>query len=443
MDRIRALGGARWRAGAVVALMLAGLAAVVALGVTAESARTLAAPGGGATFAGRLAGLLAAYGMLVTVLLVARLPWLERALGQDRLVRWHRRLAPWPLVLLAAHGVLIVAGYAALARTGMLAELRTLVVTYPGVLAATAGAALLGLAAVTSYRAARRRMAYETWWAVHLYTYLGLGLSFAHQTSTGASFVGRPVAGALWTAAWLGAAALVLWHRLVRPALRSLRHGLRVEAVVQDAPGVSTVVLRGRDLDELAPRGGQHFQWRFLVRGMWWQSHPYSLSGAPSASRMQITVKALGDHSRWLRRVRPGTRVAIEGPYGTFVAPGEASPPIALIGAGVGVAPLVAVAEELPRTADVVAVARASREEDLVLRADLRRAVSARGGRVHEILGPRRTTDVGRALRDLVPDLAEREVYICGPDGFAKLVADVAARAGTPRSRVHREEFAF
>lgn len=423
--------------------MIAGLVATVALAVTAESAKTLAAPGGIATFIGRLTGLLAAYGMLMTVLLVARLPWLERALGQDRLVRWHRRLGPWPLVLLAAHGAFIVVGYAALAQTGLLAELGTLVASYPGVLAATVGAALLTLAGVTSYRAVRRRMAYETWWAVHLYTYLGLGLAFAHQTSTGASFVGGPLASAGWTGMWVGAAGLVLWHRALLPALRSLRHGLRVEAVVPDAPGVSTIVLRGRDLDRLAPRGGQYFQWRFLVRGVWWQSHPYSLSGAPTASRLRITVKALGDHSRWLGRVQPGTRVFAEGPYGTFVSPAEATSRVALIGAGVGVAPLVAVAEELPRDADVVAITRASRAEHLVLRADLRRAVDARGGRVHEVLGSRRSVDVGHEVRALVPDLADREVYICGPAGFSTLVAEIAASAGTPRSRVHREEFAF
>jgi predicted ferric reductase len=83
-----------------------GLGITVSLELTAESAGTLSAPGGIATALGRLSGLLAAYAMVVVVLLVARVPPLERAIGQDRLVSWHRKLGPWPLYLLLAHAVL-------------------------------------------------------------------------------------------------------------------------------------------------------------------------------------------------------------------------------------------------------------------------------------------------------------------------------------------------
>src|SRR5919199_4689310 len=132
--------------------------------------------------------------MVVVVLLVARVPPLERAIGQDRLAAWHRRLGPWPLYLLLAHGILITVGYARQAKAGPAHQLGQLLWTYPGVLAATVGAALLLAAGITSYRLARRRIAYEAWWSVHLYTYLALFLSFSHQIDTGASFVGHPVA---------------------------------------------------------------------------------------------------------------------------------------------------------------------------------------------------------------------------------------------------------
>src|SRR4051794_27541933 len=146
-----------------------GLGVTIGLAVTAESAGSLGAAGGVATALGRLTGLLAAYAMVIVVLLVARVPPLERAIGQDRLVAWHRKLGPWPLYLLLAHAVLITVGYAQQARDGVLHELGQLLWTYPGILAATAGAGLLLAAGVTSYRLARRRMAYETWWSVHLY----------------------------------------------------------------------------------------------------------------------------------------------------------------------------------------------------------------------------------------------------------------------------------
>ena len=107
-------------------------------------------------------------------------------------MRWHRRLGPWPLYLLRAHAVLITVGYAQAAHDGALHQFGQLLWTYPGILAATVGFVLLIAAGVSSYRLARRRMAYETWWSVHLYTYLALFLSFSHQIHTGASFVGHP-----------------------------------------------------------------------------------------------------------------------------------------------------------------------------------------------------------------------------------------------------------
>src|SRR3954471_9462148 len=128
-----------------------GLGVTIGLEVAAESAGSLAAPGGVATALGRLAGLLAAYAMVVVVLLVARVPPLERAIGQDRLVRWHRRLGPWPLYLLLAHAILITVGYARQAHDGVLHQLGQLLWTYPGILAATAGSVLLFAAGISSY----------------------------------------------------------------------------------------------------------------------------------------------------------------------------------------------------------------------------------------------------------------------------------------------------
>jgi hypothetical protein len=96
-----------------------GLGITLALAITAESAGSLSAPGGIATAVGRATGLVAAYAMVVVVLLVARIPPLERAIGQDRLVAWHRRLGPWPLYLLAGHGVFITVGYAQAAHDGV------------------------------------------------------------------------------------------------------------------------------------------------------------------------------------------------------------------------------------------------------------------------------------------------------------------------------------
>src|SRR3954451_17005489 len=252
-----------------------GLGLTIGLAVAAESAGSLAAPGGIATALGRLAGLLAAYAMVVVVVLVARVPPLERAIGQDRLVAWHRKLGPWPLYLLLAHASLITIRYARQAGDGVLHQFGQLLLTYQGILAATVGTIFLFAAGISSYRLARRRMAYETWWSVHLYTYLALFLSFSHQIHTGASFVGHGLATAWWTALWAGTLATVVAARIGLPIWRSLRHDVRVVGITPEGPGVVSVLMRGRRLDRLPVAGGQFFQWRFLGRSMWWQAHPY------------------------------------------------------------------------------------------------------------------------------------------------------------------------
>ncbi len=147
---------------ACAALAGLGFGAVLAAVITGESRGSLAAPGGLLIAAGRFTGFTGTYLMLIMVMLVARLPWLERSVGQDQLVRWHRRVSPWALGLIATHAAAITLGYAQAAKSGALHELWVLVWSYPDMLAAVVGFGLLVLAGFTSYRIVRRRLRYET-----------------------------------------------------------------------------------------------------------------------------------------------------------------------------------------------------------------------------------------------------------------------------------------
>ncbi|MGH3125629.1 MAG: ferric reductase-like transmembrane domain-containing protein, partial [Streptosporangiaceae bacterium] len=263
-------------AGAALLAAGVGLGATTALTITAETAGQLTAPGGLATFAGNVTGMVGTYLALMMVLLVSRIPVTERVLGQDGLLRWHRRLAPWPISLLIAHAVLITAGYAQATRTGPWHEAGALLRSYPGILTATVGLALMCLAGVISVRAIRRRVRREVWWTVHLCLYVALSISFAHVIVLGPSFVGHPLTQVVWSAAWAGTAGLVLAYRVGLPVFRSVRHRLRVAEVWPEGPGVVSVICQGRRLDRLPVSGGQFLFWRFLTPDMWWQAHPYT-----------------------------------------------------------------------------------------------------------------------------------------------------------------------
>ena len=433
-----------WVADVFAALGGLGFGATLALVILGESRGSLAAPGGWLIAGGRLAGFTGAYLILVMVVLIARLPWLERAVGQDRLVRWHRRIGPWPLVLITAHVVLITLGYAELARVGALHQLWVFLTSYPDVLAAAVGFGLLIMAGISSIRMARRRLKYETWWIVHLYMYLALALAFAHQIVTGGAFVGHPLTRAIWIAVWISTAGMVIVFRVTHPVVRNLRHRLRVAAVREEAPGVFSVICSGRQLDRLAVSGGQFFQWRFLTRGLWWHAHPYSMSALPRPPYIRVTIKGLGDQSRAVAHLKPGTRVAIEGPYGTFTHHARSSDRIVMIGAGVGITPLRALLEDLPTSINVTVVIRASTPDDIVHRDEVAALVDHCGGQFHQVIGSRHKVRFdARTLKRLVPDISSCDVYVCGPEGFSKSVVAEARKLGVHRDRIHEEAFAF
>jgi predicted ferric reductase len=434
----------RYLAKVLGVLAAIGMAISVALVVPVTSLAELAGPGGVLTAIGRVTAMSGTYLLLITLLLIARIPAVERAIGQDRLVKLHRQLGPVIIALISVHVLAVVFGYAATVSAGPWHELILLTTTFPGMLLAVAGFGLLILAAFTSYRYVRRKMKYETWWAVHLYTYLAVALSVPHQILTGVPFMGHPLATAWWLGLWFTTAGAVIVYRWGLPIVRSLSHKVTVHSVEEEAPGVVSVTMQGRHLDRLEASGGQFLHWRFLKRGMWWQAHPYSLSAVPTANRMRITVKDLGDHSNSLASIEPGTKVAIEGPYGAFTHHARHTDRVVLVAAGVGITPVRALLEDLPRHVDVVAILRGRSRRDLVLRDELAHLVGERGGQLHELVGPRSHARLDAdGLAELVPDITERDLYVCGPHGFMDGVIDAARAAGVRSERIHHEDFAF
>lgn len=431
-----------WVLPTAVGVVGLGFGASMALAVTAESWSQLTATGGVWMFLGNFAGLAGTYLAMVMVLLVSRVPVVERVLGQDGLIRWHRRLAPWPISLIVAHVVFLTVGFAQAAHSGIFQEIGVLLDSFPDVLIATIGFFIMVTIGVVSIGAIRRRIPRERWWAMHLFMYLALALAFAHVIALGPSFVGHPLTRVLWSAAWLSTAGLVLTYRIALPVIRSMRHRLEVVSVRPEGPGVVSIILRGRRLDRLAVSGGQFFEWRFLAPGMWWQAHPFSMSALPRPPFLRLTVKAVGDFSSAIANVRPGTKVAIEGPYGAFTADHRDRQRAVLIAGGIGVTAVRSLLEDLPASTDPVVILRASSDEDLIFSSEVTELVRQRKGRLHELVGARSLVNLDH-LVELVPDLLQRDVYVAGPAAFVQHVVATVTRLGVSTSALHYEVYAL
>lgn len=389
------------------------------------------------TAVGRLTGLAAGYASAVLIVIMARVPVLERSVGADRLTRWHAGLGRLTVALVLLHGASVVTGYALAARVPVWTQAGRLLVHYPYVSWALAAGVLLVLAGVLSARAALRRVGYERWYLLHLLTYVAVGLAFAHEVGDGADLLYDPAARIAWTVGWAAVAGCVLVFRIGRPAVAALRHGVRVAELVPEAPGVVSLLLAGRRLDALRAEPGQFVRLRPLTRAGWWQAHPFSLSAPPTSTQLRVTVKAVGNHTVLLHTLAPGTRVLMEGPYGTFTARRLRCNYALLVAGGIGIAPLRALFETLlaPRLT-LLYVCRSPAAA--VFRAELDEIAAARGARLVYLTG---SASFARTLAELVAQPADLDAYLCGPPALRHAAAAALRAAGVPRRRIHQESF--
>ncbi|MER5215210.1 ferredoxin reductase family protein [Streptomyces sp. NPDC002838] len=391
---------------------------------------------------GRLAGLYGALLMAFQLILVARLPWLDRRIGMDRLTSWHRWTGFGLLFTLLAHAVFIVFGYAESSNLDPVNQLVDLAETIEGVLRAIVALAIILVVGAVSGRYARRRLAYETWHFIHLYTYVAVVLAFTHQVAVGTTFASSSVATSYWYGVWGVALGSVIVGRLVLPLWRNWRHQLRVTAVVPESDNVVSIYMTGRDLDRMPARAGQFFLWRFLTRDRWWQANPFSLSAAPDGRTLRLTAKAAGDGSAALRHVKVGTRVFAEGPYGAFTAMHRTRPEAVLIAGGVGVTPIRALLEELHGHA--VVIYRVATERDAVLYDELRDLALTKGAELHLVTGPPVPDKLAPGeLARLVPDIADRDVFLCGPPPMMNAVLGSLRELNVPKPQIHFERFSL
>src|SRR3954447_22852738 len=159
----------------------------------------------------RITGLLGAYLALIQVVLLARIPLLERAVGFDRLSVRHRWTGHATVDLIVAHVFFSFWGYSLMDRYSFGREVRTMIAGgfYPGMVTATIGTVFLVGVAWTSIVIARRRLRYEWWYAVHLLAYAGIALGWFHQIPTGNELVLHPAIDWYWKSLYIGTLALI------------------------------------------------------------------------------------------------------------------------------------------------------------------------------------------------------------------------------------------
>lgn len=402
------------------------------------------------TAAGEISALYATYLVLIQLILMSRSPWLDQIFGQDRITDAHRWVGFSAIWLLVGHALFTTVGYAMAINVNPVDEFFTLLGTFPYVLWSAVALALFIGIGIASVRAVRTRASYETWYAIHLFTYLAIALGFLHQLFVGVDFTTDVVARIYWIGLYVVAFGTLLVFRFGRPIAVSRRHRFRVANVVAEAPGVASLYLTGRELEQLPVRAGQWFRLRFLTPDGWFRSHPFSISAAPNGKFLRFTIKDLGDWTGRLNRIPIGTPVFVEGPYGAMTGAARTQARVLLLAGGIGITPLRALLEELPASrGNLMLLYRASGPEDVVFKREIDELASIRGATVHYLVGRRGSSEMPtdpldpRTLRKLVPDIGDRDIYVCGPVGMMSRTLSSLRRLRVPEAQIHYERFSF
>jgi predicted ferric reductase len=403
----------------------------------------------------RLTALVGTDLLLIHMLLIARVPWIDKLYGLDKATEAHKKLGKPILYLIIAHFLASLFNYAMLDQKTLLAELKNLVFNVPDMLTATIALVLMILVVISSIQIARKRISYEAWWIIHLLSYASVFLAIPHQISTGSDIAGKPIALFYWISLYLFVAGNIVWYRFLEPIVVSLQLGLKVETTVRESSDATSIYITGKNLEKLGYESGQFFIVRVLTASQWWRAHPFSVSAAPNSRFVRFTVGNRGDDTALLQGIKPGTRIILEGPYGVFTEARRSREKVTLIAAGIGAPPIRALAESMAaRPGDISVIYRVRQSDDAALVDELTDLAQRRGFKLTLLEGgrgsanswmpahPENLPDHAR-ISVIAPWISESDVFICGPAAWTRSVQKSLMRAGTPDHQIHAEEFAW
>jgi len=400
---------------------------------------------------GRLTGLLAVYCVLLQFMLMGRAVWIEKVFGLDKLARVHRLNGYFSLGFILLHPLLIIMSYSMAGKINIVDQFLDLILNYEDVLSAEIAVMIFVVIVFLSITMVRKKLKYELWYYIHLFTYLAIFLAFGHQLKQGGDFLGNKYFVYYWWTLYIFVVANMAVFRFLQPIYKSLKYRYRVADIVAETSEATSVYINCKNLRKWKFKPGQFIILTFLAKKFWYEAHPFSLSYLPKNDRIRVTIKNSGDFTARIPTLKKGIPMIIEGPYGTFTPQKNPDAKYLFIAGGVGITPIRALIEQLAPTNDIIVLYSNKTLQDTIFKKELDELSQKHSFPLHYILteqpdyaGEKGRLDQEKILR-LVKDIKEREVYICGPipmlDGMRKLIQE--KEIGVQHNRIHFEKFAL
>ncbi len=404
--------------------------------------------GNGLIALGRIFGLLGAYTLIIQIMLVSRTKWIEGVFGFDKLNKLHRLIGYSILILLLNHPLFLIIGYANTNQVSYVTQLSEFLTNWNGVLYAFFGLITFILIISISIAIVRKRLRYETWYFVHLLTYLSLALVFKHQVQT--ADVSFGVGLYYWYFLNIFAIGNLLLYRFLRPLYLFKKHHFVVDKVVEETPDTWSLYVTGKNLDKFYFNAGQYANINILAKKMWY-THPFSFSSAYNGKFIRFTIKGLGDYTNKISGVAKGTRIVIDGPLGLFIRERAQKNKFLFIAGGIGITPIRAMIELISTTQsnDMILLFGSRTEKDIAFKKEFDKILEhCQTFKITYILSTQIAgyesgyIDKEKIIR-LVPDFLEREVFLCGPPVMMQKTALNLKEMGFDTKYLHFEKFSF
>jgi predicted ferric reductase len=400
------------------------------------------------------AGMLAFAIILVEFVLSGRFSQVSRRIGMDVTMRAHQLFARTAFVLALVHPFLY--------RSPLNPQVpwdptRQFTLTYEFVSIATGILAWVLLPTFVLMAVGREKLGYkyETWRLLHGVGALLIAGLILHHTMAAGRYSQDPILAAVWVALFLVAVLSLAYVYFIRPFWQSQRSWC-VDSVRPIGQRTWELVIKPNGHKGLNYEAGQ-FVWLNIGNSPFSLcENPFSISSAPaSGPNLEFIIKELGDFTRTIGQVKPGTSAYIDGPHGNLVLSGRKESGIALIGGGVGIAPLLGILRQLRLEGDArpTTLIYGNRVAEQISYGDELEALKrGHGTNVIHVLSeppPAWTGPVGlvdaKLLQSTFPESQAKELLfiLCGPNAMMETVEVALIELGVPAAQILSERFKY
>lgn len=391
----------------------------------------------------RLAGLLATFCALMQFMLIGRMPVIEQEFGLDKLARIHHKNGRWAYIFMIAHVLAILGYYSSSLNSTIWKQLLSLVQSNEDLLKALLAIILFTTVFITSLAIVRLKLKYEAWYFVHLIVYIAILLPFAHQIKLGGSLF-SPAARFYWIFMYVFVLGQFVIFRWIWPAYLFIKHQFRVEKVEKETNNATNIYITGKNINEFVRKSGQFMIFRFFDLSKVWEAHPFSLSWSAQNKNIRITVKNSGDFTSQIQLIKPGTLVFVMGPYGIFTDKVLRRNKILFIAGGVGITPIRSLIEEFSKkNLDIKLFYSNKSEKEIIFKDELEKYVRDANLGVNYFISEKGERITKEAIAKYVKDYKDRDIYICGPEGFMDAVLQMLKELKVEEKYIHYEKFSL